>query len=50
MKDAKEMNKDELIQAILEINKGAKKESFSSFSEEELREYLKHLRELDITI
>lgn len=41
------MSKRELIDCICEINKTAKPEFLSSFSEEELNAYLEHLMELD---
>lgn len=42
------MSKDELIDCICEINKGASAEFLAGFSQEELSEYLEHLMELDI--
>ena len=42
------MSKRELIECICEINKSAKEEFLSGFSEEELKEYLEHLMELDL--
>lgn len=42
------MNKRELIDRICEINKTAKAEFLATFSEEELRNYLEHLRDLDL--
>jgi len=42
------MSKDELIDCICDINKGASAEFLAGFSQEELSEYLKHLMELDI--
>jgi hypothetical protein len=42
------MSKRELIDCICEINKTAKAEFLSKFSEEELKEYLEHLMELDL--
>ena len=42
------MNKRELIDCICEINKSAKQEFLADFSEEELKEYLEHLMELDL--
>ena len=42
------MSKDELINCICEINKSAKPEFLSDFSEQELNEYLEHLMELDL--
>ncbi len=42
------MSKMELIDCIREINKSAKLEFLSSFSEEELTAYLEHLMELDL--
>jgi hypothetical protein len=42
------MSKRELIDCICEINKSAKAEFLARFSEEELKEYLEHLMELDL--
>jgi hypothetical protein len=42
------MSKEELIECICEINKGADTGFLAGFSEEELSEYLEHLMELDI--
>jgi len=42
------MSKRELIDCICEINRSAKPEFLASFSEEELRDYLEHLMELDL--
>ena len=42
------MSKRELIERICEINKTAKTEFLAIFSEEDLRNYLEHLRELDL--
>jgi len=42
------MSKRELIDSICEINKTAKPEFLAGFSEEELKDYLKHLMELDL--
>jgi hypothetical protein len=42
------MSKRELIDCICEINKTAKAEFLANFSEEELKEYLEHLMELDL--
>ena len=42
------MGKRELIDCICEINKSAKPEFLANFSEEELRDYLEHLMELDL--
>lgn len=42
------MSKRELIDRICEINKTAKTEFLATFSEEELQNYLEHLRELDL--
>ncbi len=42
------MSKRELIDCICEINKTAKAEFLAAFSEEELKEYLEHLMELDL--
>lgn len=43
------MNKQELIEGIREINRGATPEFLASFSDEELRTYLNHLMEADVT-
>ena len=42
------MSKRELIDYICEINRSAKPEFLSNFSEEELNAYLEHLMELDL--
>jgi hypothetical protein len=42
------MSKRELIDCICEINKTAKAEFLAKFSEEELKDYLEHLMELDL--
>jgi len=42
------MEKNELIECICQINKSAKVEFLSRFSEEELTAYLEHLMELDL--
>jgi hypothetical protein len=42
------MSKRELIDRICEINKTAKAEFLATFSEEELRNYLEHLKELNL--
>jgi len=42
------MNKRELIDCICEINKSAKAEFLAKFSEQELKDYLEHLMELDL--
>ncbi len=42
------MSKRELIDCICEINKTAKAEFLARFSEEELKQYLEHLMELDL--
>ena len=42
------MSKRELIDCICEINKTAKPEFLAGFSEEELKDYLEHLMELDL--
>ncbi len=42
------MSKRELIDCICEINKSAKPEFLAHFSEEELKDYLEHLMELDL--
>ena len=40
------MNKRELIDSICEINKYAKPELLTGFSEQDLQDYLEHLTEL----
>jgi len=42
------MAKKELIERICEINKGAKPEFLDKFSEQELSDYLEHLKERDL--
>ncbi len=42
------MSKREIIDQILEINRGAKPEFLAQFSVEELDVYLEHLMELDL--
>jgi hypothetical protein len=42
------MSKRELIDFILEINRGAKPEFLASFSKEDLNDYLEHLMDLDL--
>jgi len=42
------MSKREIIDFILEINRGAKPEFLAQFSAEELDLYLEHLMELDL--
>jgi len=42
------MDKQELIESICEINKTAKPEFLSNFSERDLAAYLEHLMELDL--
>jgi len=42
------MSKRELIDCIYEINQSAKPEFLANFSEDELKDYLEHLMELDI--
>jgi len=42
------MSKREIIDFILEINKGAKPEFLAMFSIQELDNYLEHLMELDL--
>ncbi len=42
------MSKRELIDCICEINKSAKPQFLVLFSEEELKDYLEHLMELDL--
>lgn len=41
------MSKYEIIDCIMEINKTAKPEFLSEFSEADLTDYLEHLMELD---
>lgn len=41
------MSKKELIDCICAINRNAKPEFLANFSEEELKVYLEHLKELD---
>ena len=42
------MSKSELIDCICQINKTARAEFLSTFSEEDLKTYLEHLMELDL--
>jgi len=42
------MSKRELIDCICEINKTAKAEFLSKFSDDDLKDYLEHLMELDL--
>lgn len=42
------MSKNELIDLICEINRGAKPEFLSHFSVEDLDIYLQHLMEIDL--
>jgi len=42
------MTKRELIDCICEINRSAKPEFLTTFSQEELANYLEHLMELDL--
>ncbi len=42
------MSKNELIDCIREINRGAREEFLDQFSEQELDLYLEHLMELDL--
>ena len=42
------MSKREIIDQILEINRGAKPEFLAQFSVEDLDVYLEHLMELDL--
>lgn len=48
MKGLLGMSKRELIDCICEINTSAKPEFLANFSEEDLKEYLEHLMELDL--
>jgi hypothetical protein len=43
-----DMSKRELIDCICEINKSAKPEFLAGFAEDELKNYLEHLMELDL--
>jgi hypothetical protein len=43
-----DMSKRELIDCICEINKTAKPEFLAGFAEDELKNYLEHLMELDL--
>jgi len=42
------MKKRELIEEIMRLNRSARAEFLASFAEEELREYLRQLKELSI--
>jgi hypothetical protein len=42
------MSKRELIDCILEINRGARPEFLAGFSTEDLNDYLEHLMDLDL--
>ena len=42
------MSKRELIDCICEINRSARAEFLAVFSEDQLKEYLEHLMELDL--
>lgn len=42
------MNKREIIDLIMEINRGAKPEFLAQFSREDLDLYLEHLMDLDL--
>jgi len=42
------MNKNELIDCIREINRSAKPDFLSNFTEEQLHDYLEHLMQLDL--
>ena len=42
------MSKRELIDRILEINRGARPAFLATFSAENLKDYLEHLKELDL--
>jgi len=48
MKGSLGMSKRELIDCICEINTSAKAEFLANFSEDDLKEYLEHLMELDL--
>jgi len=41
------MDKNELIESICQINRGAKVEFLSKFSQEDLKAYLEHLVEVE---
>jgi len=43
------MSKREIIDLILDINRGAKPEFLPQFSKEDLDQYLEHLMEIDWT-
>jgi hypothetical protein len=43
------MDKKDLIECIREINRSATPEFLATFSEEQLRAYLDHLMEVDVT-
>jgi hypothetical protein len=43
-----DMSKRELIDCICEINKSARPEFLARFPEDELKDYLEHLMELDL--
>lgn len=42
------MTKDELIERIRQINRTARPEFLSRFNEQQLREYLEHLRQIAV--
>lgn len=42
------MSKNELIDCIREINRSAKPDFLSRFTEEQLKDYLEHLMQLDL--
>lgn len=48
MKGFLSMGKRELIDCICEINTSAKAEFLADFSEDQLKDYLEHLMELDL--
>ena len=42
------MDKRDLIECICEINRSAKPQFLADFSEEQLKDYLEHLMDLDL--
>jgi hypothetical protein len=44
----KEMNNEELIKEIFQMNKNAQEKAFLTFTDDELRSYLQHLRDLEV--
>ena len=43
------MNKRELIEQIMQLNRSARREFLESFSERELRDYLNQISAVDLT-